>query len=263
MGKGVSCAAVHLSRSAKVAIAFLVFFSLPAAWPFSVLAQQTDVDKAALKSSKTVSDKRIQSKSQRAIEISESISNKTPEAIVAEISRFIQTTSPKTLSLAEEGLTNLGYERLVDQLAASFLTMSRSGSLSKQFQWSLKVAVAIVPQYKSTIEKTLNELKRAPYMQSQLHSPSQYEDYEKILWNIHVMRNKLNQAKQIAKMCDQQLRPFRNSKKHRKNNANEIVSFDFEFLVEKIEKLAKDLHEREMELRFYRMEDSVGILSAS
>ena len=177
---------------------------------------------------------------------------------IEQIGAMVKKASPEDFAAADRHVAEqrLGY--LSEHYANILVELARFSSLPKSLKWSVKEARLLTSIYEQQIQRLLADIEKVEFMATRLVAPSRYPDYVSLFWNIHVMRNRVKHVQLMTQVCRQQPKKIRN-----RRGEEFGMPRDYDELQTRLTRLAKEVHEREIELRIYRMEDSAIRLKES
>lgn len=112
------------------------------------------------------------------------------------------------------------------------------------------------------VARTLNQVSRHKVNQDPLGPPEEFEKYERLFWDVHVMNNLLNNAEQIATYAGElaELTKKRAAEDRFQGEARQALDRDYKELTSQVTIARQKLIERSIELRIYRLEDAYNAL---
>ncbi len=238
-----------------MAFSFVLLVALPAA---PTLGQKQPNPKQENEKKNTPANK-------LALKISEENLLVSPQKRVAVLSEYIRKHKSKTLEAADAHLAEHGFDSIGVQFADAVIDLLLNGQLNADLKWSTRETAILTTHFKQAIDETLDELRKQPFMQPRLSGPTNWEGYEKLLWDVHVFRNRVAFVERLCEICEQKTARTRKKSALKKQPVadNNSLTFPFDKKLAEIRAIARDLEEREIELRIYRLEDSTQILKSS
>ncbi len=187
-----------------------------------------------------------------------------PDQLEISIGQFLKRHSVAEIDRIEKELGNSKRPHLGGLLANLQIRKAISGETSKH--WDLKKSSMIFPELLSEIHRLESDIRKATFAQDHPSIPNQWEGYEDLFWEIHVVRNRLKHMVQVASLCiDQQENLLEKTRpadiKPLNHFRRDAIKFDYRAARNRLVKADIRLGEREIEYRIYRIEDSAQLLA--
>jgi hypothetical protein len=149
-------------------------------------------------------------------------------------------------------------------LVRARLALLRQNAPGRLPKTTLRELLVTIAHIKNELEGLLVEAADHPILGDKLPSAKSLGDYEQLLWNAHVMEQRLITAQGLAKYGVEQLKTKR--RHHPRSLSDEkaaLLETDFAALGTQIEEAARRLNEREIEVRIERLRQANDVLSDS
>jgi len=127
---------------------------------------------------------------------------------------------------------------------------------------SAREAVLILPEFQAELDAVFEHVAKEPVMAETLIAPETVEGYEPLLWNAHVLENKLANTQRFVQYMLATVKRVPRAQIAKLNEEDKkILEADYGELQKRVTALARDVEEREAELRLRRLERARAALA--
>ncbi len=185
-----------------------------------------------------------------------------PLEVLKFVSPLVGRLDDDRLRVADEILRQHDVPAVNKLLADSRRTLVEQGMGGILPKPSLRELVVVVPVLVAEVDSILDELTRHPAMADPLPKHKMPSEYEQLFWKIHVMDNRLTNARTLAEYTGQLVSqlPSRRSLVKLLPPQRAAIEADYVALAQKVIEAQQELRERSLELRLQRLIASVSVL---
>ncbi|HUE70924.1 MAG TPA: hypothetical protein VMP01_08540 [Pirellulaceae bacterium] len=159
--------------------------------------------------------------------------------------------------LAEEGAPSIGR-----MLALARLQLFRAKAESAGPELSLAETVLVLAESKQQIDELLASAKKASYMADLLPKPDTLLGYRDLLFEVHVQKNELINARELVEFGKTVAIALPLSKaKQASDEQKAVLTTSFRSFDEAIAELERDMDERSLEMRLDRLDLALEVLA--
>ena len=147
---------------------------------------------------------------------------------------------------------------LTQMLTESRLSLLQQGGKIPKLQ--VHEALVVLPALEKNINEALEAASKSRVIEDALLSTASLGEYDDLLWESHVLANRLAGAKSIADRVSHLIHVSPREAERLTDQQRELVNKDYQALSKRIEQVATDLAEHETALRINRLSLSTNIL---
>ncbi len=190
-----------------------------------------------------------------------------PETIYLTVSDFVRKSSSEQYQEADLYFQSLGYPSMAELLTESRVDLLRSGWNDKRGRLVEKQAELVIDRIHLKIKTLTAKFDKHPLANQEFPELKIWTAYEQACWDLHVMRNELEDARRLAEFCHAVVAPIRKSKLKKKSiqdadqDSKVYWMKPFDQIVKSINRRGNELKKVSTELRMYRLEDAVETLA--
>lgn len=186
-----------------------------------------------------------------------------PRDLLESLSPLVSRANGATVDALDGELAEHGVPAVRQLLAEARFALMRQGVRDHSDLKGRELVLTLAGQ-DERLESILQWAQRQPLMQDPLPLGDDFFRYERIFWNGHVLDNQFEFTQQLAAHCRQltQLKD-RLTRVDVTAEEEELFGKDFEQLGQRIAGLRRDLAERLIELRVFRLADAEAVLRDS
>ena len=185
-----------------------------------------------------------------------------PLAALAALSPLAAKLDAAGLAVVDEAFAGRNLPAVGKLLAEARLALVRQGRGGELPKLHAREAVLVLPQFEASLAETLAQCAGQRVFASPLPSAESIEAYESLLWDCHVLENRLDGAIRIAQYAQQAAKgvPRQEIAQFVAGEARSLL-IDFAGLLSKLQARRQELDERETELRIFRLGLAREVLS--
>lgn len=200
--------------------------------------------------------------------VAPAIASKDSAAIVSSIQPLLSGSKASSFASTSKWFQEQGFEPL-----EKYLTEHRSNlAATRQLDFVKKPNVHELIVFLKTLDEMLIEFQRdveaEPFAQDPMMIPENEKEYQKLLWDIKRLESMFNGQLMSSEYANNE---FTRNRRTLEKKAAELPAGVGRSLTQEhrdkmhsdLEACLRDLQERSIELRFYRLEDAVGLLGNS
>ncbi len=167
---------------------------------------------------------------------------------------FVARLNDEKLQAVDAILSEREIPAVGELLADARLALLQQGFARQMPRASAQEAVLLLPELQKHLQEILNNADAQPVMADVLPTPDGIEEYEDLLWSVHVLNNQLTHARVIGEyMAALAKQVPRRQLAQLDQDELAIVQADYDALSETVGATQKELEEREIELRIQRL----------
>ena len=187
--------------------------------------------------------------------------------LVNQIAPLLKRMDTDRQAAADSYLQGKGIPKLGEMVVDARFRLQEShyrGALPKP---SFREAMAVSKELHDRIRFAERAFASNRVSEKPLPRVDKLDDYELLIWDLHVLRNQFTNAVKYSRAAKQFLQPFaRRIEKEKADFSDDqlkIAETDFTRLTERLNKRLNDINEIEAIFRIYRLEDASAVLSKS
>jgi hypothetical protein len=186
-----------------------------------------------------------------------------PRALLALLSPQVAKLTPAHQEGMDALLAEEGVPSIARLLAQARLQQFRAKAEATGPELSLTETVLVLAESKKQIDELLANARKASFMAEPLPKPETLIAYRDVLFDVHVQKNELINARELVEFCKTFATALPLAKaKPATDEQKEILATSFRTYDEAIAELERDMGERALELRLTRLDLALEMLAA-
>lgn len=169
------------------------------------------------------------------------------------LSSLVSRADDARLDLIEERLGERKMPALRSLLAEARLRILHQGRGTELPKATMGEALLVLPELEDRVDKVIAAFLIEPAMDDTVQAPETVEEFEPLLWGVHVLTNQLASAESLARHMTSITKRLPKARASLSPDQHDVVQRDYRAQVENVRRLQQDVLEREMELRLERL----------
>lgn len=170
---------------------------------------------------------------------------------------------PEQLAAFDEQLRMLAMPTAGKMMVDSYMSLLTQGQIDGLPEPGVREIVTMVPALDTSIMDVLRGIDESVATVDPLPVLEKLEDYEGLLWEIHVLENKIKYTFNYARYGVALIEQAKKKRSRGFEEQLEKLAVDFEGRVDELEAAQWDLHQRKMEFRLDRLDLAKRVLVAA
>lgn len=182
--------------------------------------------------------------------------------LIQSLSDATSRMKPEQLEAFDDRLLNFGMPNSAELMLAGYMSLLTQGQTKDLPKPAFHDALAMLPQLESKIKDVVGAVDDSVATIEPLPKLETLEEYEGLFWEIHVLKNKLENAARYAEFGTQLVEKAQKKRRVSDENAGKLAEFnDFKAYSTRLKSAYQDLEERQLEFRLDRMALAKQVLS--
>ena len=182
-------------------------------------------------------------------------------AAVARLAALVERLDDQRRAALDDVLASQQMPSLTQLVTKSLLaTLEQGGGKMPRLQ--VREALIVLPAIEKRIAETVKAVEKSRTSDDGLPGGATLDEYDELLWETHVLSNRLAAAKSIVDRASQLIHITPRESERLSEAQRELVRKDYHAVSKQLERLADELSDREAVLRMKRLDLSLAYLES-
>ena len=187
-----------------------------------------------------------------------------PHQLLRSLSAAALKLNQARLPSANELLAEHGVPPIAQLLADTRLSLVQQGLAKQLPKPNPRELLLTLRALDDRIQPVLTATLAHAVMSDPLPAPKHMAAYKQLFWSVHVLENQLENVTDMAEYAERLSKlGARLNRRSLGERDRQLLDLDYVKLVGRLKRQRQELEEREMQLRFFRLEDAESVLSQS
>lgn len=180
---------------------------------------------------------------------------------VTRLAALVERLDDQRRAALDEILASKQMPSLTQMVTKSRLaTLEQGGGKIPKLQ--VHEALIVLPAIEKRIAETVDAVEKSRTISYRLPAGATLDEYDELLWETHVLSNRVAAAKSIADRASHVIHITPRENERLSEEQRELVHKDYDAVSKQLEQLAAELSDREAELRIQRLDLAIELLKS-